>query len=838
MVFSPSELFITQVKFRELREQRDTSVAAYDRLASEVAEAHDDASRLRLLYDGLRGMQFAKQPLHPEVSNLELILGEGDGSQASPETLAFWRAELQRELSRGRLRADIVYLFGALLEEWTAASGSRGAPGAPDAVRSELLGLALTEHDGSPHAGFLDDLFAATGLDSPEPRRTLRKSADDAPYHTSSDLDYTPDGTPTSELGALLQAIAKDIYRPASVRAEAQRFLGNPTLQKELSDALTIMLDHLDEWDWPEQGVPISVRWVRTKWRLFTDEDLPTTCLLELLGERWQYIFHTFWEEAENEPLLRLRRQIELSAPGQLLENVWRGFRQRVGMGLTQGVDIWEDPSDPAAVGSQPRPDAPLAEQLRYWGESGSIFALRQTPQAELRDLTRLRDYSNVRHVDESSLDAALTFIHAEVELARFAHPDRPLYVVKVDLKDYYPTLPHDLLLAILSRFGLTERELGVMRRFLRVRMDDGGQTRIAHAGVPHHRRLSDLLGELPLRLMDLYVQRAARVQVIRFIDDITVLAASPEEAVKAWEAVRSFCAACGLTLNPEKCGAVCVGDGALPPELPQGAPRWLLLTLDAEGQWTADTEGLEGELERARQQIAQAPSILERIRQYNAALARLEQSLAVAAPMGEAHRESVRDAYARCQTTLFGSGSGSGSGDDAVATLRAMIRERFVGAEVTADPPEAWLYWPVTAGGLGLRQAQLSAASYAEAFARRAPTAVPDERPDDWQRRNNPWARFYSSLLTPVRPVAPAPNAMMETLVNDFIRRGAELSSGQQKTLSPYWRWILYLYGPRILESFGTFRFLFSELVPLQILTSRQATDGGADEADESELS
>ncbi len=35
------------------------------------------------------------------------------------------------------------------------------------------------------------------------------------------------------------------------------------------------------------------------------------------------------------------------------------------------------------------------------------------------------------------------------------------------------------------------------------------------------------------------------------------------------------------------------------------------------------------------------------------------------------------------------------------------------------------------------------------------------------------------------------------------------------------------------MLESFGTFRFLFSELVPLQILTSRQSAEGGEDDAE-----
>jgi len=45
--------------------------------------------------------------------------------------------------------------------------------------------------------------------------------------------------------------------------------------------------------------------------------------------------------------------------------------------------------------------------------------------------------------------------------------------------------------------------------------------------------------------------------------------------------------------------------------------------------------------------------------------------------------------------------------------------------------------------------------AQYAEAFAQRIPVAVPEERPGDWQRRSNPWARYYSSLLAAVSPIA-----------------------------------------------------------------------------------
>src|SRR5262249_36728469 len=105
-------------------------------------------------------------------------------------------------------------------------------------------------------------------------------------------------------------------------------------------------------------------------------------------------------------------------------------------------------------------------------------------------------------------------------------------------------------------------------------------------------------------------------------------------------------------------------------------------------------------------------------------------------------------------------------------------------------------------------------------------------ERPADWQRHANDWARFYASLLPKVEPAAPEPNTVMETLVNDFISRGSQLSGGGQQGVSPYWRWVLYTYGPQILERLGTLRFLFTELVPVQLITQSELADAEAGDA------
>ncbi|MBA2392300.1 MAG: hypothetical protein H0V70_06085 [Ktedonobacteraceae bacterium] len=55
-----------------------------------------------------------------------------------------------------------------------------------------------------------------------------------------------------------------------------------------------------------------------------------------------------------------------------------------------------------------------------------------------------------------------------------------------------------------------------------------------------------------------------------------------------------------------------------------------------------------------------------------------------------------------------------------------------------------------------------------------------------------------------------------------NFIQRGASLHAGTQTSLAIYWRWILYLYGPQIIQHLGTFRFLITELVPLQLIMKR----------------
>lgn len=185
---------------------------------------------------------------------------------------------------------------------------------------------------------------------------------------------------------------------------------------------------------------------------------------------------------------------------------------------------------------------------------------------------------------------------------------------------------------------------------------------------------------------------------------------------------------------------------------------------------------------------------------------------------LDQTHRNSVGQVILHFQNNFVGEGRGM------VEELRGLIRTRFLGqnSAIPVELPDGWLHWPITAGGLSLYHPLVLATGYGESFAWRTPLSPPEERPANWQRRRTGWYNFYEQLLDQIDLSEPHRNQVMETLLRDFIVRGAEISLGDQHSLSAYWHWIVYLYGPQILERLGTFRFLITELVPARLITGR----------------
>ncbi len=804
-----NEYFITHMKLRELREQRGKLLRTYGELYRNISLEQTEVGRLRVLYEGLRQVTFADQKLHPDVANLEPLLERADGEPISMEAIAFWRERLEKELAGGQLRSEIVYIFGAVLEEW-ASSGMATAQALSqrEQLRANLIEHLLQPARTGDYTPLLDTLFTDSVFSDEEERAEQFQQTAGSHLHQR----ISP-----PELATVLAQLSSSPYHSILLRKQAHSFLTDNIMQKELADALTIMIEHLDEWQHPQEGVAPRELWTLNKWRLCIDEDLPTVCFLEILGKRWQSIFQRFFN-VERTARLKQQHGQHLLPQAMRLDQAIIQISQGLHTSALTEVDIWEQ------VPSEQRGTVPLEASLGRW-EPGSIDEQRLRLKSELHDLSKLSSYDALQTA--SGMEKALMLINAEIELARTSPTPVPLYLLKLDCKDFYPSLSHQALLGILKRYGATPSQCAFFSTFLRIPLQHAGQIYTSERGVPNYHALSDLLGDLVLSLFEQYVQRQAHVQIVRMVDDICILATSPTEMTSAWQAAQAFCEAFGLVLNEEKCGSLCLGGERLS-LLPPALPGWLLVTLDQQGRWNINWSAFDTYLQGARQQVMQATSLISQIEAYNAHLQYLVKALAMRADLGSTHRNGISTAMERFYRSFFG------EGQSVVESIRGVIRERFLGEHTTTHIPEAWLCWPITAGGCGLVQATILAASYQADFSQRARVAPPEERAPDWQYRRNAWSSFYRSLTAEIRASEPTTNQVMEALVNDFIRRGSEMSNRHQAGLSPYWRWILYIYGPQILDLLGTFRFLITELVPLQLIIQqyRHGTAGEQSEA------
>jgi hypothetical protein len=786
---------LARIKLIETRRQRDRLQALYADIERRAAEAPDALARLRVLHTGLKELQFARKPLHPDIAHLD-ALTLADHLGTVPESLVAERtALLERELAQGRLRAEFTFAFGKILGEWTAPSDSTVA-----VESDQRLGIDLLFEDPPPN----DAVDGWILLESLEPvLEATREWVQHAERHTLNNP------ITSEEVRAAFSHLVGDRQRPGSFRREATASRFNADLVHEYAGVLTILLNDLENWDWPGEMELQSV-WLRVKYRPYLQEDLITALFLEVIGRRWQRVLES-----------RLH---------------WKS--------LSAGKRQWfhEEPSSPLVRVQEER----LERQARRFGA-----AMAQSAPGDYRQVP---------------LYEGLTQIEAELRLAqaRGAHTVR---LGQVDIADFYPTLPHQVILEICSAFGISERWLAFFRRFLSIPIVGRGGIR---RGLPLEHTLADLFAEVVLWVLDVHLWKTVRLTSIRVVDDLIFVPESAEQGQRAWAAIASFCKATGLEINAAKSGSVGL-------DRDDPLPRWGLLQLRPEGVWHVDESQLQRHEDILRTQLLAATSILDFVRIYNDGVQYLVGRLVPELLLDTDHPKRISQRMQRLHDHLFGAAGG------VVAEIRRRIGSLFDDATLSpAGIPEALLYWPVTAGGLGLVHPLFLVATYitsdspepkvpvptvrsvVEQFFRNygsrltpeesatLPDTVALQAPRRQELRalieaspNDPrlftqagldaataqgWADFYDECVVQIPESGPRPMPAMEALVEDLIRRGSEVSGRVQLELTPYWRWIVYTYGPAVREALGTFRFLLTELVPMSVIVeSRGGTLGGS---------
>jgi RNA-directed DNA polymerase len=126
------------------------------------------------------------------------------------------------------------------------------------------------------------------------------------------------------------------------------------------------------------------------------------------------------------------------------------------------------------------------------------------------------------------------------------------LYVVDVDIRKYFDSIPHEPLLARAEEQIADGRVLTLIRQFLTQGVMDQGQLVQPEAGTPQGGVISPLLANVYLNPLDHLLRRAGH-PAVRYADDMVILCRTRGEAEAALGLLRQWLTAAGLELHPEK---------------------------------------------------------------------------------------------------------------------------------------------------------------------------------------------------------------------------------------------------------------------------------------------
>jgi RNA-directed DNA polymerase len=143
----------------------------------------------------------------------------------------------------------------------------------------------------------------------------------------------------------------------------------------------------------------------------------------------------------------------------------------------------------------------------------------------------------------------------SNTQAAKLVHKiaNKNKWVVDVDLKSYFDTIPHEQLMKLVrSRIG-DKKILSLIRQWLKAGILEEGKLTILDQGTPQGGVLSPLLSNIYLNEIDKQWNNNVTVKLVRFADDMVFLCRSEKQAEWVLTGLKEQLSDLGLTLNQEK---------------------------------------------------------------------------------------------------------------------------------------------------------------------------------------------------------------------------------------------------------------------------------------------
>jgi len=140
-------------------------------------------------------------------------------------------------------------------------------------------------------------------------------------------------------------------------------------------------------------------------------------------------------------------------------------------------------------------------------------------------------------------------------------------FVVDVDLKSYFDTILHELLLELVERRVGDIQVLRLIRAWLKAGVMEEGKVTHPDRGSPQGGVISPTLSNIFLHEVDRKWCRSdgvavGNVRLVRYADDMVLLARTEQQAQAAWEQLQAQFAALQLVVNQEKSRLTTLAEG------------------------------------------------------------------------------------------------------------------------------------------------------------------------------------------------------------------------------------------------------------------------------------
>lgn len=126
------------------------------------------------------------------------------------------------------------------------------------------------------------------------------------------------------------------------------------------------------------------------------------------------------------------------------------------------------------------------------------------------------------------------------------------LYVVDADIRKFFDTISHELLMERVEERVADTRVLALVRSFLTQEVMDDAAQWTPDEGTPQGAVISPLLANIYLNPLD-HLMAGSGFRMVRYADDSVIVCRTQAEAESALELMRQWCEAQGLSLHPEK---------------------------------------------------------------------------------------------------------------------------------------------------------------------------------------------------------------------------------------------------------------------------------------------